>query len=296
MGSLERERAIVRRCVAGADTIAYNDDGWDSRVYVVDGGSTVFKFARTPDVRRQYQHEIAVLRLLESLEHPVATPRVRWEGPGLEYFGYEGVVGEELSRRIAGLTAPRRKAIGTDLGNFLRQLHAESLPDAPRTDIDATVVTYRRKYRLAEPALARAFSRAEARALERFFLDELPRELHRLGGEMRLCHGDLGPWNVIVRQDGRVGVIDFGDAAYQDPSIDFSGFGDDVILDAAFAAYGADAWLLEKTALRIRAFPILDLPFYLGKQNAAGVARCIDVVRRVLVEGDDSTAVRFLRD
>ncbi len=113
---------------------------------------------------------------------------------------------------------------------------------------------------------------------------------------MKLCHVDLGPWNVIVTATGDVGVIDFGDVGYEDPSHDFAGFGDDTILQAAFSTYGADYLLREKTALRIKAFPILDLPFYLGKHNETGVQACVDVVRRTLLDGDKSTVSRFLRD
>jgi hypothetical protein len=114
-----------------------------------------------------------------------------------------------------------------------------------------------------------------------------------LGGEMRLCHVDLGPWNIIVTPRNEVGIIDFGDIGYQDPSTDFAGLGDDIVRGAAFEAYNADDCLRRKAKLRTKAFPVLDIPFYLGKNNAAGVEACIAGLRRVLSDGDStSTRVR----
>jgi hypothetical protein len=99
-----------------------------------------------------------------------------------------------------------------------------------------------------------------------------------------------------VSPTAEVGVIDFGDVGYQDGSKDFSGFGDDAILAVAFDSYGADAVLREKAYLRIKAFPILDIPFYLGKQNQAGVDACTDLVRRVIVQGEGLPNARYKRD
>jgi hypothetical protein len=67
-------------------------------------------------------------------------------------------------------------------------------------------------------------------------------------------------------------------------------------LHSALDAYGADDRLREKGALRIKAFPILDIPFYLGKQDQAGIDASLELVRRVIIEGESVVNARFKRD
>ncbi len=80
-------------------------------------------------------------------------------------------------------------------------------------------------------------------------------------------------------------MIDFGDVEYRDPSADFSALGDGAILEAALTAYDASDLLRRRAELRITAFPVLDLPFYVGKQDAAGVSGCVELVRKVVIQG-----------
>jgi hypothetical protein len=58
-----RDEAVVRdrTGLSGSDVIEYDEEGWDSRVYVVNGGEAVFKFPRTSETRRQYRLEIDTL-------------------------------------------------------------------------------------------------------------------------------------------------------------------------------------------------------------------------------------------
>jgi aminoglycoside phosphotransferase (APT) family kinase protein len=284
------EEALIRRHVGANCDIAYVDEGWDSRVYVVNGGEAVFKFPRTPAIKEQYQHEVAAFRLFEGIPTPVQLPRVRWAPADLAYLGYEGIVGISLSELLPLLSERDKQHIGAAIGGFLEQLHAADLPNVPERDVEGEIKRYFEKYALAAPALVDAFSRRELELIERFFLHELPTEMRRLGGEMRLCHVDLGPWNIIVTPDHQVGIIDFGDIGYEDPSSDFAGLCDDIVRDAALASHNADDWLRQKATLRAKAFPILDIPFYLGKKNEAGVQACISLLRRVVIEGEEGNA------
>ena len=281
------ELEVVRRVLGLGehDRVEYDDDGWDSRVYVVSRGQAVFKFPRSVETRHQYRREVAVLEALEGAHTSIRVPRVMWRHPDLAWFGYQGIVGDQLSYRLNILDTHAKHSMGRSLGTFLRTLHGCRVGDVPTVSLDDEIARYHDKYRLAMPALD-TLSVDELALARSFFFDVLPNALHRLGGELRLTHGDLGPWNIILTDSLEVGVIDFGDASYQDPSIDFSGFGDTTMLKAALEAYGADDWLREKVWLRIRAFPILDLPFYLGKHDDAGVRLCLDLVRRVTVRGE----------
>ena len=50
-------------------------------------------------------------------------------------------------------------------------------------------------------------------------------DFEKLKSNIKLCHGDLGLWNIILNKK-QIGIIDFGDVGYYDSSIDFSGIGD----------------------------------------------------------------------
>jgi Ser/Thr protein kinase RdoA (MazF antagonist) len=293
----ERDEATIRRELGTAHTaeITYIDEGWDSRVYMVEGGRAVFKFPRSRAVITQYRHEIAALRMFEGISTPVRTPRVRSLGPDLEYFGYAAIVGQPLSKVLAGLGPDQKRAAGAAIGRFLCHVHRADLEGAPRIAVDEEVAIYAGVYEEALPTLTATFSSEAMRVVEAFFVEQLPNELRRLGVDLKLCHADLGPWNLVWAADEEIGVIDFGDVSYYDASKDFSGFGDETMLRAALDAYGADDLFREKVAVRVKAFPVLDLPFYLGKGDDAGVHACLDFIQRVVVGGDDSGEMRFGR-
>jgi aminoglycoside phosphotransferase (APT) family kinase protein len=183
------------------------------------------------------------------------------------------------------LDAGTRQAIGTALGRFLRDFHACQVGGLRTRSIDDELSQYQQKYRLGRPALD-ALPAKELRAVQAFFFEDLPSEMRRLGGDVRLTHGDLAPWNIVLSDALEVGVIDFGDVAYQDPSKDFSGFGDELLLNAAFEAYAADRLLREKAWLRTRAFPMLDVPYYLGKGDTRSVQMCLELIRQRIVRGE----------
>ncbi len=278
---VEAETAKVRALVGiGSDVpVAFDDEGWDSRVYLIDGGATVFKFARNAMAAQQYEFEVAALRLLESRGvDQVALPRVRWVDDDRGYFGYRGIVGESLATALPTLTIARRAAIGAAIGALLGELHSCELDSAPTHSIEFDLAHYAEKVALARPVLEAEFDVAERARLEAFVRDDLAIGLRRGDASMLLGHGDLGPWNVVVTDDG-VGIIDFGDIGYHDPAKDFSGFGDGTITAVALDAYEADDAMRERAALRATALPLLDIPFFLGKGNDAGVRACVAAIR-----------------
>ena len=279
------EVAVIRRRLGLATTagIRYEDEGWDSRVYLVDDGAVVFKFPRSPGVRARYAHEVAVLRALEAEDLPVWTPTVAWEGTDLEYFGYEGLRGTAPEPAELGPSA--RARLGEAIGGFARVLHRLRLPGLPDVTVADEVDDVRAKWDASRPILDRHFDSTRVGRLAALFLETVPDGLRRLGADPVPCHGDLGPWNMILADDGRVGVIDFGDVMRTDRSKDLAGLDDPVALDAALAAYGHDdAVLREKIALRALPTLLMDLLFFTGKGDAARLAVCLDRIRRVAPE------------
>jgi Predicted aminoglycoside phosphotransferase len=284
----DREEALVRSLLrlGAGDAVVFDDEGWDSRVYLVNGGEAVFKFPRSAKVRAQYVQEVAVLRLLEDAHDAVSTPRVRWESPSLEYIGLEGIVGDQLGHVIDELSESDKREIGGSLGRFVRHLHTLTLPNARVVTVEDEIEEFQRDYRIAVLTIDDHFTRGERRVLDDFFRATLPEAMRRLGSEPRLCHGDLGLYNIVVDGSGRPGVIDFGDLGVFDRSKDFIGLDDGILLHATVEAYGADETLGDRIAIRSVALPVLDLPFHIANHDEDGIAGCLNRIRSsLLAEG-----------
>ena len=64
-----RHQEIVRRVLHLADdvTLEYDDDGWDSRVYLFKRGQAAFNFRRSAQAKLQYERGVRVLDALETI-------------------------------------------------------------------------------------------------------------------------------------------------------------------------------------------------------------------------------------
>ena len=278
----EDEIVTVRRLVGLDDThpVDRNEIGWTSRVYLVNQGEYVVKFPRTDAVKEEYRREIVLLRQLEACHLPVLTPRILWTHPDQAYLGYAGIVGTSLDLLIHATTTEQRVAIGAQIGTFLQALHNLQLADGFAITLDDEIAEFHYKYGLGAAILARDLTTAERDRLDEVVLREMPAALKRLGTDVTFCHGDLGYWNMIVSENGQLGIIDFGDSGYYDCAKDFSALEDADLRESALLAYGADDLLRERIALRRRLLPVVDLPFYVGKQDEAGIAKTVARIRR----------------
>ena len=282
--TIEREIALVRS-LAGLrdeDLIEVEDEGWDSRVYVVSRGAIVFKFPRTSEARAAYDDEIAILRVLNGGDGRVVVPTLEWVGPDQSYVGYRGIVGQQLGRLGAQLSASDAHRIGRDLGAFLTTLHATDTEGFVVVSVEDEIRQFASTFDASRDAIESEFPRSEWNRLVEFFSTRLPETMRASGSEPRVCHGDLGPYNLILGDDGRIGVIDFGDVGIFDSAKDFIGL-DAAMFDAVLDAYGGSDVLRAKVEIRRLALPALDLPFYLGKGDAVGVAGCIERLRSSLL-------------
>ena len=281
----DHEETLVRSLLrlGVTDAVVFDDEGWDSRVYLVNDGDAVFKFPRSAKVRAQYVHEVAVLRLLEDAHDAVSRPKVRWESPNLDYIGLEGIVGHQLGHVIDALSEADKREIGTSLGRFVAHLHTLTLPNARVVTIEHEIAEFQRDYRTAVLTIDDHFTRGEREVLDGFFGSALPDEIRRLGSEPRLCHGDLGLYNVVIDDRGKPGVIDFGDLGIYDRSKDFIGLVDSILLRATVDAYGAAPTLGDRIAIRALALPVLDLPFHIANHDEDGIEECLTRIRSSLL-------------
>lgn len=190
--------------------------GWDSEASLVEG-RWVDRSARRPEVERQLLSEAALLPLLG--DALAAT--------GVELPRPQVVRREPLTLRhpiVVGVPADPAQlttADGDRLGRFLSALH--------RTDASVVAVTG------VPTAADDVVDRADQ--LERFRADVLPL-LADTGGdrvgaarlldtvaviaEQALCHADLLPEHVLVREGGLAGIIDWGDTRVTDPAVDLA--------------------------------------------------------------------------
>ncbi|MCL3863132.1 phosphotransferase [Actinotalea sp. K2] len=218
--------------LAGQPVRAF-DAGWDNVVLRI-GSDWVFRFIhRGVAVPGAHRERAVLLALAGSLPLPIPhprylgrpTPEVPWP-----FWGARHLPGTELA--AARVPDDARTALAVDLGRFLRELHSPDvaagvaavhpLPVDPMRRGDPAHVAARARGRLERLADAGAWEPDPRVAA----LLETASHATPSGRPPVLVHGDLHTRHVLVDQrDGvhRVtGVIDWGDVALADPTVDLS--------------------------------------------------------------------------
>ncbi len=266
--------------------LTFDDRGWTSRVYLYQQGQKVVKFPRTEAVKEEYRAEaqayVRINRLLDSLTSaPVRLPVLLSLGPETSYLAYAGIPGKTLDL-APPLSEAELKRVGQQLGSFLKQLRGLRLDHGHDHTLKDDLEELQHKYGLGKDYLSTHLDTAEQKALKTFVQQTVPDILQQLGYKSVLCHGDLGYWNMVYEPGQTIGLIDFGDVGYYDESLDFVGLQDEQLQTAAFETYGASEPLKEKTRWRQRVLPVLELPFYLGKNNEQGALRTLKRIQDML--------------
>ena len=84
---------------------------------------------------------------------------------------------------------------------------------------------------------------------------------------------------MLLTDDLKVGIIDFGDAGIFEKSYDFTGLEDDTMLDATIVAYGGDEVLREKVAIRRQLLPLMEMLFLIDRKDEEGIVQCAGRMR-----------------
>jgi aminoglycoside phosphotransferase (APT) family kinase protein len=281
---IAEEKAIIAKLLnlPDGERISLNDSGWDSRVYLINSGEFVFKFPRSETVKSAYRQEIAGFRLASQITSPIIVPQVRWVEPGCNYFGYEGIVGEPLTEHFRQLSQDSKAEIGRNIGTFLRHLHHLRLDSAPTMTLEEEIAEFKEKHELGRPIMNEYFTTAEQAYLKKLIFEEFPEKILALEMEPALCHGDFGYGNMIYGRNGQVGVIDFGDLGYYDRAKDFVGLTGPGVLDWALSQYRDNVLLRTKIAIRRKIQAILNLPFFIGKEDEKGILNTIAKIRETV--------------
>lgn len=281
------ELDIVQKITGITDPTRIKIDkiGWTSRTYVIDDGEIVFKFPRTGEDKQGFFYEVSALELIKQHKFAVNTPILNWSTIHYDYIGFFGVAGYSINQeRISQLDDEIKKKMGTEIGLFLKQLHRIK----PSTDVYVMTVKdeiaeYQEKYNMALPTLKSHFSAYDIQLIDHLFMEKMPAEMLDLGEALTFCHGDLGYNNILLTDSNQLGIIDFGDAGLYDHSKDFMGLQDPIIRASALDAYGCFPTLKAKISIRQKLLPVLDILFYIGKNDERGIASCIDLIKRQLL-------------
>ena len=211
-------------------TASYLGCGMDSVAYLING-RLVFRFPMRASVEQQLRVERALLPVLAP-QLPVAIPQYTyWGRPSddfaMHFVGYEQLPGPtgveiEQSRVAFDRLAPQ-------LGAFLTALHAFPVAQAETLGVEVSRVEehweeIRTDALSCLPLVESLAPRAQIERV-RTYLEQLP-PLPAPPWPMALVHQDLSADHVLLDVTGTklTGVIDWGDVAICDPTIDFVGW------------------------------------------------------------------------
>jgi aminoglycoside phosphotransferase (APT) family kinase protein len=231
---------------------ALNDYGEDNQIVVLDG-VWIVRFARNIEHLAKFASELRLLEQLRDVSR-VRVPNYEHVAPDRSFGAYRMIAGQEMTPPVfSALDAEARRGVLAELANFLTVLHQLpreliAQPDGfiPHTFAGEQFAVLYRGARRAK--IARL---VDAETLARF--DEFYAAFETIEpGVSRLAHNDLSDDHILVRDGRLAGVIDFGDAAYGDPAIDFAWFWrlGEAAVDFVLTVYGLTP---EDPGLKLRA-------------------------------------------
>lgn len=217
---------------------AFVDQGQNSLVAIING-ELVFKFPRYRHVMEELKKESNLLPIISShvtLEVPV--PRYssfESEEPGQAFVGYRIITGTPLERALFW-QLENKQALAAQIGGFLQELHglpADCLGDVGLEKRDGFAYWRHMLMQIEKSVFPHIRPESREQIIESFrrFLNNNQNFQYK----PVLTHGDFGTSNIIYdAKAGKIsGVIDFGQAALDDPAIDIAslicpmGYGED---------------------------------------------------------------------
>ncbi len=271
-------------------------EGWDSVALLINDHQ-VFRFAKRPDVAVRQAREAELLPLLADrlpLQIPYYTHT--WADPawpGKRIVGYRLLPGEQLKSDRARLE--HRASQAAQLGAFVSALHAVPVEEARKHGAlgDATASrrkAYRDFFDVVRANMLPLFSAHEQAAIVAFWSRYLDDDTC-FAFTSTLVHRDINTDHVLFDPtSGKLtGIIDWGDAAIDDPAVDFAGvrrqLGDEVA-QQMLAAYQHQ---LDSTFLRRMDFyagmePFHEIHFGQLSEDAEHLAHGIEWARRQIAE------------
>ena len=243
---MKHELEKVKELTCAADgQIELHDDSYWSRAYVVNGGEFVVKFPKHEIVN--YSNEAMFLNLINTMALPVNVQKLKWLAEDNRCIAIYGVRGTPLSK-LKNLTIEEKQSIGKQIGAFLKLLHSIKT-DYSGQNLDEELLEYKKCFDDCADFYAKHFSKAEQKALDHLIHNYLPAERKRLGENLVLSHADIWEPNILLDENGVVGIIDCNNAGYYDEAADFV-VEDEVLRDFILEHYGASEVLRKKVEIK----------------------------------------------
>lgn len=237
------------------------------------------KFLKNKQYREEFEHEINILKLIKDHKFNVNIPLISSSEEDNTYIVLNGLMGKSMSAEIVdALTKEEKRKIGTQIGLFLKKLHTVAYQGKSPNNESEIFEWFQKSFNRRKRTLKKHFNENELVAIEDL-VTTLPQRSQKLGIVQVFCHGDLGYNNILLTDSLEVGVIDFGDAGYNDQSYDFVGLEDDDMLDAVILAYDGDEILKAKVEIRRQLLPLMEMLFLIDKKDKEGVQQCVKRVR-----------------
>lgn len=198
------------------------DSGLENIVVILDD-AWVFRFPRSQERRLAFAHELQLLMMLRQ-RTDIALPDYRYIASGARFGGYPMLRGSPLSpERFRALDPTAQRLVLDQFVDFLSALHdlsfAEVLDGARPRRTGAKNEFAHAYFERQRGPLAHKLGRNLVRRIDRFYAAYAQPEPH----PERMIHGDIDDHHVLLDgRTGKLGIIDFGDAALGDPAADFA--------------------------------------------------------------------------
>ena len=204
-----------------AELIGYGDDN----LVVVLDGIWIARFPRNDDYQSRFGAELNLLNRLAPIS-PIPVPHYVYVAGDRSFGVYRKIEGREMTPALfAAMSYPNQRSALSSLADFLSSMHV--LPAVTIQQPDGTLARtwtgeqfaelYRstRRTKIARVVSGQTLTRLDA------FHDAFA---HVQPGLPRLSHNDLTDDHILMNDSRIAGIIDFSDAAFGDPAIDFAWF------------------------------------------------------------------------
>jgi aminoglycoside phosphotransferase len=243
---MEHEIKRVKELTGAAEKqIELHDSGYWSRAYVVNGGEFVVKFPKYDSVN--YENEAMFLTTINTVALPVNVQKLKWLAEDNRCIAMYGVRGTQLSK-LENITFEQKQNIGKQIGIFLKLLHSLKT-DCSGQNLDEELLEYQKCYNDCVDFFAKHFSKEEREILDYLMYAYLPAARKNLGEKLVFSHADIWEPNILLDDNGKVGIIDCSNAGHFDEAADFC-VEDETLRSFILDYYGADEVLRKKVEIK----------------------------------------------
>ena len=250
--------------------------GWDSCAFLVDD-AFVFRFPKRAEVEDRLRGEIELLKIISNNKNDtIPIPQFEFLGSGnanypFLFVGYRKLRGEsQAEKRVLLQNSELMRLV-----QFLKGLHSipiDSVSSVKEEDSLPSNVWQEGKAKFEERLLSLSRVNALLEKQVRDFLENYRWSILDKSFTKCFVHNDLLPEHILLNAKGDIsGIIDWGDAAIDDPAIDYAGLGycfgfEDLITSVQHSGF-EDKERVLKRAILGWVFAALSDVWYGEKQN-----------------------------